>query len=61
MTKKIIISISVILGLIFLSFALYFLLDGNPAKFFDTAKNHSLIQAIKDMYMSIYKSITKLF
>ena len=59
MTRKIIITIVAIIALIVLSFVLYFTLaGGNMSKFMDTTKNQSLIQAIKDMYMSIYKSIT---
>ncbi len=61
MTKKFIIALISLVGLIILSFVLYFLLDGSPEKFLNTAKNHSLIQAFKDMYMSIYKSISTLF
>ncbi len=59
MTKKIIIGLILFLILIVLSIVLYGLLGGSFQKFADTTQETSLVQAIKDMYMFIYKSLMR--
>ena len=59
MTRKIITLLVIVLILIALSIVLYGTLGGSFQKFADTTKETSLIQAIKDMYMFIYKSIIR--
>ena len=61
MAKKIIIILSIMLTLTILSIVLYGVLGGSFRKFADTTKETSLIQAIKDMYMFIYKSLMRKF
>ena len=59
MAKKIIILLVIIVVFIALSIVLYGLLGGSFQKFSDTTKETSLLQAIKDMYMFVYKSLTR--
>ena len=61
MAKKLIFAFVIILVLIILSVVLYGVFGGSFQKFVDTTKETSLLQAIKDMYMFIYKSLLRKF
>ena len=61
MAKKLIFALVIILVLIILSVVLYGVFGGSFQKFVDTTKETSLLQAIKDMYMFIYKSLLRKF
>lgn len=61
MFKKIIITISILLALIILTVVLYKFTGGSFDKFSSISKEFSLWQAIKDMFMTIYKGLLNRF
>lgn len=61
MLKKIIITISIFLALIIISVVLYKFAGGSFDKFSSISKEFSLWQAIKDMFMTIYKGLLNRF
>lgn len=61
MRKKLITSLIFIFSFFILLFFLYGLLGGSFAKFFDTTKEVSFLQAVKDVFMTVFKGITNKF